>query len=338
MRVMISFVMPVFNIGAGLLEEAVASVLALGDDVELIVVDDGSTAALTAAAVDALEVRDPRVKVIRQPNAGVATARNTGIQAASGEWISFIDPDDRCRPEMKDVLATLPDAGVDLVVTAGAGITMEGDQAELYGLGEIAGDRDAAELLPVMMSLYLFGRQSAAFVLGVPWAKFVRRSFLTESGLRFTDGMAKRSDAEWLIRLYGSVGRVLVIDVATVDYRLDVPGNISRRFRPEILDAFETLRKTAEAAPVSEDVRQLYFVELLKDAINSVFSSPAAPREVVTRKAFHEFRGRFTVSEPLLVSGVLRDASAPRKALYVVVKRGWFAPVRLLRGWKRAHA
>lgn len=331
--------MPVYNVDPALIDEAVSSALELGGDVEIIVVDDGSTDVKTVSYVEHLRTLDSRVHVVTQPNSGVATARNLGVRHATQEWVCFLDPDDRCRvTEMKNAMGHLGPSSHSLIITSAAGVALDGSEVERYDLKHLPSEAAGLDLLSEMMSLYLHGRQSASFVLGVPWAKFVRRAFLLEHNLFFSDGLAKRSDAEWLIRLYEAAGRVDVINLMTIDYRVDVPGNISRRFNPAILPAFDKLRATAEAAPVSETVRQLYSVELLKDAINSVFSSPSAPREFASKKSYGEFRRRFTFTEPLLRSGQLRSSSFPRKMLYVAIKRGWFFPVVVLREWKRLNA
>ncbi len=61
-------------------------------------VDDGSRDD-TAAIVEALAATDPRVVLLRQPeNGGVSAARNRALEAARGEWIAFVDADDRLLP------------------------------------------------------------------------------------------------------------------------------------------------------------------------------------------------------------------------------------------------
>ena len=91
----VSVVIPCFNHGE-FLPEAVASVLAAGrPDLEVIVVDDGSTDARTALETDHLVAQ--RVHVIRQENKGLAAARNTGIAAAHGIYIFPLDADDHLR-------------------------------------------------------------------------------------------------------------------------------------------------------------------------------------------------------------------------------------------------
>src|SRR5690348_9715426 len=85
-----SVVIPTYN-AAGFIHRTISSVLDQDfDDIEVIVVDDGSTDA-TASIV---ETFDDRVRLIRQSNAGVAAARNRAIAVARGELVAFLDHDD----------------------------------------------------------------------------------------------------------------------------------------------------------------------------------------------------------------------------------------------------
>ena len=110
----VSIVIPCFNHGE-FLPEAVASVTRIGrDDIELIVVDDGSTEEGTVREVDKLAAQG--IKVIRQGNNGLAAARNTAILASQGEYILPLDADDRLRSGWIDsaiaILDSNPQVGV----------------------------------------------------------------------------------------------------------------------------------------------------------------------------------------------------------------------------------
>ncbi|MCH9813638.1 MAG: glycosyltransferase family 2 protein [Epsilonproteobacteria bacterium] len=92
---MISVIIPVYNREA-LIARAIDSVLSqtfLAD--EIIVVDDGST----DATAKVLERYRDKVKIITQENRGVSSARNAGIKASSGSWITLLDSDDIWHPE-----------------------------------------------------------------------------------------------------------------------------------------------------------------------------------------------------------------------------------------------
>ncbi len=110
---LVSAIIPVYN-GECYLAEAIASVLKQTyQPVEVIVVDDGSTDNSADIARSF-----PEVRYIYQPNQGVAVARNTGIAAASGEFIAFLDQDDLWTPNKLSLqvnyLLENPDIGYTL--------------------------------------------------------------------------------------------------------------------------------------------------------------------------------------------------------------------------------
>lgn len=110
----ISIVIPCYNHGE-FLPEAVTSVTRLGrEDVELIVVDDGSTDERTRKEINTLD--GCGVRVIRQENRGLAAARNVGIKASKGKYIFPLDADDHLRDGWIDraivILNTNPEVGI----------------------------------------------------------------------------------------------------------------------------------------------------------------------------------------------------------------------------------
>ena len=98
--VKVSVIMPAHN-RETFIRDSMDSVLAQTfTDFELIVVDDGSTDT-TAAIVESYT--DRRIRLIRQPNQGVSVARNTGLEAARGEFITFLDSDDLYKTDVSKI-------------------------------------------------------------------------------------------------------------------------------------------------------------------------------------------------------------------------------------------
>lgn len=94
----ISVIIPVYKVER-YLDACVASVAAQTfSDLEILLVDDGSPDNCPALC-DAWAKKDPRVRVLHRENGGLSAARNTGIQAATGQFLAFVDADDLLEPD-----------------------------------------------------------------------------------------------------------------------------------------------------------------------------------------------------------------------------------------------
>ena len=111
----ISVIVPVYNVAAWL-PRCVDSILAQTcENLEILLVDDGS-ADDSGRICDAYAEKDPRIRVIHKENGGLSSARNAGLDLASGEYIGFVDSDDWIEPEMyAEMLARMEKYDAQLV-------------------------------------------------------------------------------------------------------------------------------------------------------------------------------------------------------------------------------
>lgn len=125
----ISVIVPVYKV-EDLLGRCVNSILdQTFSDFELILVDDGSPDR-SGDICDEYARRDSRIRVLHQKNGGVSTARNNGLQAAKGTYITFIDSDDRVLPDyLEHMLRELELCGADLLITGFLRCVPSGDTA-----------------------------------------------------------------------------------------------------------------------------------------------------------------------------------------------------------------
>lgn len=106
---LVSIIVPIYKVEK-YLDECVQSIAGQTyPNLEIILVDDGSPDS-SGAMCDTWAKKDSRIKVIHKKNAGVSAARNTGIEAASGQWILFVDADDVISVHMVQALL---DASID---------------------------------------------------------------------------------------------------------------------------------------------------------------------------------------------------------------------------------
>ena len=110
-----SVIVPLYN-KAEYVGRTLASLFAqTRSDYEVVVVDDGSTDDSYLEAVRAAQGRS-QCRIVRQDNAGVAAARNKGVELAEGKYVCFLDADDWWEPtfleEMESLISACPDAGL----------------------------------------------------------------------------------------------------------------------------------------------------------------------------------------------------------------------------------
>lgn len=234
----VSVVIPAYNC-AGTVQAAVTSVLGQDlADLELIVVNDGST----DRTGEVLAEFGDRIRVLTQPNGGLAAARNAGQRAATGEYLAWMDADDLMAPgrlrAQADVLRTHPAIGVvssDFSAFRGTGEAVASSYIGAYydALGRVGG---LAAVYPERIGSTEVAGRSAEVRAGriyehLLWGNFVhpptvmvRRTVLLEAGYADT-GIRYSSDYELLIRL-ARLARFGYVDAPLLEYRLS-PGQMS---------------------------------------------------------------------------------------------------------------
>ena len=125
---LISVVVPVYNVKQYLDDCMESIVHQTYENIEIILVDDGSTDG-SGEMCDAWKEKDARIKVVHQKNGGLSAARNTGIEASTGEYIVFIDSDDMFETDaVMNLYNCATSLSADLVVGQGLRVDENGER------------------------------------------------------------------------------------------------------------------------------------------------------------------------------------------------------------------
>jgi len=209
-----SIIIPSYNC-APWLERAVESAYALGSQaVEVIVIDDGSTDETPALCAN-LKQQYPDLKVIRQTNGGLSAARNTGLDAATGEFVFLLDADDEAIVFNLELLKIFQGdilrMGVEEVLVDGSCRLRQQEHASASGAAFLQNG-----LMPGNWDFYI-----------PSWAYIYRRSFIDSNHLRFPVGLIHE---DMLFTIQALLAAQTVAATKTLAYRyIRRPGSITQQ-------------------------------------------------------------------------------------------------------------
>lgn len=269
MQKLISFIIPVYNV-EDYLRYCIDSIISQGiSDYEIILVDDGSTDK-SGEICEEYSRMDSRIKVEHTSNMGQSSARNTGIQLATGKYIAFIDSDDYY---VKDSLEKferhiLENPNVDIVVGKvktffqDTGLTKP--KCNYKNLLEIEGVSGEAAIRNLI--------NTGQFLQSV-YSYFVKREILVKNNIHFNVKHKAYEDFDFTLKVFLAAKEVRVIDEYFLMYRKNRVGQITYKGNlKRDLSAFEVtfywLEKITDLK-ISEETK----MTLIEYLSNNYFSS-----------------------------------------------------------------
>lgn len=222
----ISVIIPVYN-GKNFVKQCIRSVQQQTmNNLQIIIVDDGSTDN-TFEILQEYALDDSRIKVISQENGGVSIARNKGLSEAVGDWVIFIDADDRVAPTYcEDMLNAALELQSDVII-AHQRITEKEDAYILESRGSL------------IKACLAYDETKFDYNIDAPWGKIFRRSLIETHRIRFPENLSRSEDALFCATVYehaASIGCLNRFGYVHVERE----GSLCRRFAP---DAPEMLEK-----------------------------------------------------------------------------------------------
>ncbi|WP_236288411.1 glycosyltransferase family 2 protein [Paenibacillus allorhizoplanae] len=220
----ISVIIPVYN-AENYIISCLESVMNQSfSDIEVICVNDGSKDG-SKELIEAYMRSNPRIMLINQANQGVSMARNIGLQAASGDYIGFVDADDTIDASMYDTLYRAAVEGDCDAVITNFECELEGCKVTTkfpFPLGIVL-MRDYIER--EIMTYFLKSDQ-----LNTVWNKLYKRSAIIDFGVEFPRNVALGEDGMFNMQFFKHAKRVTYLDYSGYNYRA-VIGSATRNMK-----------------------------------------------------------------------------------------------------------
>ncbi|MFH7596543.1 glycosyltransferase family 2 protein [Streptomyces racemochromogenes] len=218
----LSVVVPFYNVQTYAPDALRSLELDAREDFEFLLVDDRSTDGTPGLLERAAAALPGAVLLRRERNGGLATARNTGLDAARGRYIAFLDGDDWLAPgHLSRTLAAIEALGCDFVRTDHVRVTGRERSVRRvpYGPESVVADPRAG-ITPA----------SRATAVDYPyaWAGMYHRRLLDRGLLHFTDGLRTAEDRPWIWRLHREADSFAAVGLPGVFYRRGISTSLTQ--------------------------------------------------------------------------------------------------------------
>ncbi len=314
-RTKVSIVVPVYNTEA-YLPACVESLLAQTHrELELLFVDDGSTDGCSAI-LDAYAEKDPRIRVIHTKNGGASAARNTGIDAATGVFIGFVDSDDTVEPAYVETLLKAfsdhPQIGVGICNRFIHGHPNGRKTGGTAGAGAVLSPKEA---IKYAVSI---GKSFEGYL----WNKLFRASIFRDPSLRLDPRISVCEDLLLCAKIFAA-GQSAYYDPTPLYHYLYRESGALRTLDEKRMTEFAAREQIERIAAVfGDDVLHAAELSHVKSALNLL----AAAKQAKNKPLAAELQARIDVRIKPLLSA--RDISRSER-IKLRVRR--LAPVLTLR-------
>lgn len=233
-----SIIVPVYNVEP-YLEEGLNSIIKLDiKDLEIICINDGSTDN-SLNILQSFAIKDPRIIVINQKNQGVSVARNIGIEKATGQYISFFDPDDYIDYKVyKDSINECYKHNLDILISSYYTTQSPIPIIEKFPKNRIV---SPSELLKSCKNWH------SSCSISFSWRMFFKRSLIYNNNIRFNPQINVGEDSLFNMTAICHSNRVYYKSDAYYYYRLTSTSTMANKFKPS-LEKSLTLQYQEEVA------------------------------------------------------------------------------------------
>ena len=322
---LISVIVPVYNVEQYLLRclDSIAS--QTYQNLEAILVDDGSTDC-SGLICDEYCLKDSRFRVIHQENRWLSGARNTGLDAAKGEFVCFVDSDDYVSPYYIETLLDGLSTGADLSVI---GFEMVNEDGSVFKGAREEIPSNSIKNKEEILKLLIDGIGMGAFTFGVVWNKLYARSLIGDT--RFGPFFSLE-DAPFNLAVYSKISTAFITNVKAYFY-VQRPGSIMggacTNYPKIAYHRFKALTEMLASVPEEEArikemmLRKVFSTHVLGYRSGTFGTGFEEAMNEAFRETWKKYGRRY-----------LKDCHIPIKER-AVISLGWWSPFFWDRYWTR---
>lgn len=235
----LSVIIPIYNVEPYIRQCLDSVINQTYKNLEIILIDDGSPDNC-GAICDEYAQKDDRIVVIHKQNGGVGAARNDGIKRATGEWVTFVDPDDWCELEYYKRMSDEMIDSVDIFCSGGCFREYGNETIECHAFTDSV-LFEGREQTDFLMAKTLAAKKGDPaniniYSSGAVWDKLFNRSFLLQNQLRFDTTLHPMEDLLFNFLAFDKADRVATCSYIGYHYRQQVATSSGGRFNPRMPD------------------------------------------------------------------------------------------------------
>ncbi|MBO4821128.1 MAG: glycosyltransferase [Prevotella sp.] len=274
---MVSVIIPIHNIET-YLSKCLDSVLGQTYSyLEIILVNDGSTDN-SGIICEKYAEKDNRIKYIYQEHEGLSSARNTGLRAASGDYILMVDGDDALHPQMIEILHHLLKSGdYDFSMCYGLKVKdMDNLPSETFI--EPLDKKEFVELTSESCIINLYSKKNIEVQYNVVWNKLYKRSLLIDNYFKKLPTQDVAQDVEFNIRIYLRLKKAILLPKNLYWYN-QRPMSLSRQgFNNRWVSVLKTYLYSLNDIPADQKRFRAYgLLNLYRNMAQRVYWSKGTP-------------------------------------------------------------
>lgn len=325
----VSIIIPVYNMEKYLVQCLDSVVGQTYSNLEVIIVDDGSTDA-SPKICDEYANKYSFVTIYHKPNGGLCSARNYGLNRITGDWILFVDSDDWCETDYVEKLMGKSGerGGMDAILSSVNSQKRDSSFHVEYSTYLKEGVYDDPEEMKMLHALAIGNMKNwknkwsdkldGAGGNGAPWNKLFKREIVEKHGLKFEEDTRVWEDLLFNMRYFEYVHRVCYVDARGYYYRF-VDSGITKRFDANRLkkeryffEQVEEYSKKQKGNPYFEEAKKQRVSMVVKSLCKYVANAGRTMKNSQLKEEVHDYLQQPMIANALrtMKLGELNNVSA----------------------------